>query len=77
MRGQSVRVVRSLVTIQTSWERHLYSLCLASGKLLCYKTWPTPRPEQPFFGLQSRGLSGTEKPLTSMRTSQRRFWRRS
>ena len=23
-------------------------------------------PEQPFYGLQSRGLSGTEKPLTSI-----------
>jgi amino acid adenylation domain-containing protein len=57
---------RSLVAIQPKGSRPpLFAVPGIDGNVLCYSDLARFMvPEQPFYGLQSRGLDGTEKPLT-------------
>ena len=59
---------RSLVPIQPAGSRPpLFAVPGVGGNVLgLYDLARLLGPEQPFYGLQSRGLSGTEKPLTSI-----------
>jgi len=58
----------SLVTIQPAGTRRpLFAVPGVGGNVICYQELSRLLgPEQPFYGLQSRGLNGTEKPRTSV-----------
>jgi amino acid adenylation domain-containing protein len=57
---------RSLVAIQSNGTRApIFGVPGVGGNVLCYSDIARfMAPEQPFYGLQSRGLDGTEEPLT-------------
>jgi amino acid adenylation domain-containing protein len=57
-----------LVAIQPAGSRPpIFAVPGVGGNVLCYYDLAQlMAPEQPFYGLQSHGLSGTEKPLTSI-----------
>ena len=59
---------RSLVPIQVGGSRPpLFAVPGVGGNVFCYADLARLlAPEQPFYGLQSRGLDGSEKPLTSI-----------
>jgi thioesterase domain-containing protein/acyl carrier protein len=59
---------RSLVPIQAGGSRlPLFAVPGVGGNVLCYADLARLlAPEQPFYGLQSQGLSGTDEPLTSI-----------
>jgi amino acid adenylation domain-containing protein len=59
---------RSLVAIQPAGRRApIFAVPGVGGNVLCYNDLARFMvPEQPLYGLQSRGLDGTEEPLTRM-----------
>ena len=59
---------RSLVAIQPHGQRPpVFAVPGVGGNVLCYNDLARfMAPEQPFYGLQSRGLDGSEAPLTHM-----------
>ncbi len=65
-RGVCSSAWRSLVPIQAGGSRSaIFAVPGVGGNVLCYAdlAWLLP-PDQPFYGLQSRGLDGLEKPLS-------------
>lgn len=66
--GARVSSWHSLVPIQASGSRPpIFAVPGVGGNVLCYDDLARLMgPQQPFYALQSRGLSGTEKPLTSI-----------
>ncbi len=67
-KGSESQSWRSLVSIQPAGSRPpLFAVPGVGGNVLGFNDLARLLgPEQPFYGLQSRGLSGTEKPLTSI-----------
>jgi amino acid adenylation domain-containing protein len=59
---------RSLVALQRNGTRRpVFAVPGVGGNVLCYADLARfMAPEQPFYGLQSRGLDGAERPLTSI-----------
>ena len=59
---------RSLVAIQPNGQRPpVFAVPGVGGNVLCYNDLARfMAPEQPFYGLQSRGLDGSEAPLTRL-----------
>lgn len=66
---------RSLVAIQPNGSRRpVFAVPGVGGNVLCYADLARfMAPEQPFYGLQSRGLDGTERPLTSIEDIAKTF----
>ena len=66
--GMAVPSWRSLVAIQPAGSQPpVFGVPGLGGNVLCYRDLAQLLgPEQPFYGLQSRGLSGTEAPLTAI-----------
>ena len=66
--GRTSAAWRSLVAIQPAGTRRpLFAVPGVAGNVIYYHDLSRLLgPEQPFYGLQSRGLSGTEKPRTSI-----------
>jgi amino acid adenylation domain-containing protein len=66
--GRATGSWRSLVEIQPSGRRRpLFAVPGAGGNVICYHDLSRLLgSEQPFYGLQARGLSGTEKPRTDI-----------
>ena len=66
--GRASPSSRSLIAIQPAGSRPpIFAVPGVGGNVLCYSDLARlTGPQQPFYGLQSRGLSGTEKPLTSI-----------
>ncbi len=67
-RGRASESWRSLVAIQPAGSRRpLFAVPGAGGNVICYHDLSRLLGrDQPFYGLQSRGLSGTEKPRTGI-----------
>jgi aspartate racemase len=59
---------RSLVAIQPQGQRSpVFAVPGVGGNVLCYNDLARfMAPEQPFYGLQSRGLDGSEEPLSRL-----------
>jgi thioesterase domain-containing protein/acyl carrier protein len=65
-RGELASPWRSLVPIQPAGHRSpLFGVPGVGGNVLCYSDLARLMgPQQPFYGLQSRGLDGKDQPLT-------------
>jgi len=68
---------KSLVAIRSTGSRPpIFAVPGVGGNVLCYNDLARHLgPEQPFYGLQSRGLGGTEKPLTNVEDIAAEFLR--
>ena len=66
--GRTSESWRSLVAIQPAGTRQpLFAVPGVGGNVVCYHDLSRLLgPDQPFYGLQSRGLSGTESPRTDI-----------
>ena len=66
---------RSLVAIQPAGNRRpVFAVPGVGGHVLCYADLARfMAPEQPFYGLQSRGLDGSQRPLTNIESIARSF----
>jgi amino acid adenylation domain-containing protein len=63
-----------LVEIQAGCKRPLFFVHPISGSILCYTELARALgPDQPFYGLQARGLDGEQEPCTSIEEMAQRY----